>query len=141
PVRHAYSSREACSRSEALGGADEPAAVPPVAGGCWVPILSRSVRTLSHSIGNCRLLKLETLLLDIDPPPLNRELFFSQDVLPSALVSCLQIGIVEGLSAGTIEVLEVAVDHPDLLGKTGHRNGQGSHNQSSSQHTQDSICS
>src|ERR1700745_3608726 len=64
PRREAEPSREAYSRSEALGGANKSAAVPPVAGGCWVPILCRSVRTLSHAIGHSRPLKLETLFLD-----------------------------------------------------------------------------
>jgi hypothetical protein len=63
------------------------------------------------------LLKLETLTLELDLLPLNRELFSSLHVLPGALVSCLQIGTVEELAAGTIDVLNVAADHPNLLGK------------------------
>jgi hypothetical protein len=35
----------------------------------------------------------------------------------------LQTGIVEKLSAGTVDVLNVALEHADLLGKTGHRHG------------------
>jgi hypothetical protein len=46
----------------------------------------------------------------------------------------LQIAIVEELAAGTIDVLKVAVDDPNLLGKTGHRHGQGSRNQNSPHH-------
>jgi len=55
--------------------------------------------------------------------PGNRELAFSPHVLPGALVSCLQIGIVDNLSAGTVEMLKVAINDPDFLGKTGHRQG------------------
>jgi transposase len=45
-------------------------------------------------------------------PPRNRELFFSLHLLPGALISCLQIGIVEGLCAGTIDMLNFAGNHP-----------------------------
>jgi hypothetical protein len=63
------------------------------------------------------LLKLETLTLELDLLPLDRELFSSLHALQGAMVSCLQIGIVEELAAGTIDVLNVAADHPNLLGK------------------------
>jgi hypothetical protein len=46
----------------------------------------------------------------------------------------LQIGIVSELCAGTIDVLNVAADNPDFLGKTWHRHGQGSRNQNSPHH-------
>jgi len=84
------------------------------------------------------LLKLETLYLDLDLSPLNRELIFSLHVLPGALVPCLQIGVVEDLSAGTINVFDVASDHPDFC-KTGRRHGQGRREQNSSEHARDSF--
>jgi hypothetical protein len=77
-------------------------------------------------------LKLETFLFDLDLPPRDRELSFSLHVLPGSLVSRLQIGIVEKLSTGTIEVFNIAGDHPNLVGRTGHRYGQGGRNQYSS---------
>jgi hypothetical protein len=60
-------------------------------------------------------------------------------VLPGALVSRLQISIVEEFAARTIDVLKVAVDDPDLLGKTGRRHSQGSRNQNSSQHVRELL--
>jgi hypothetical protein len=69
----------------------------------------------------------------------NRGLVCSLHGLPGALVSCLQIGIVEKLPVGTVEMLNVALDDPDLLGKTGHRHGHGSRNQNGSQHARDSC--
>ena len=81
---------------------------------------------VSHSSDS--LIKPEIPNLDFALLPGNRELVFSLHVLSAALVSCLQIGIVEDLSAGTIDVLNVAGDYPHLLGKTGHRHGQGSRN-------------
>jgi hypothetical protein len=88
---------------------------------------------VSHT-SDCRI-KPEITKLDLDLPLGNRGLVFSLHVLPGALVSFLQTGIVEKLSAGTVDVLNVALDDPDLLGKTGHRYGHGSRNQNSFQHT------
>jgi len=86
-------------------------------------------------------IKPEITNLDLDLPLGNRGLVFGLHVLPGALVSFLQTGIVEKLSAGTVDVLNVALDDPDLLGKTGHRYGHGSRNQNSFQHTRDSLLS
>jgi hypothetical protein len=86
-------------------------------------------------------IKPEIPKLDLDLPPGNRGLVFGLHVLPGALVSFLQTGIVEKLSAGTVDVLNVALDDPDLLGKTGHRHGHRSRNQNSFQHTRDSLLS
>src|SRR5262245_55014953 len=94
---------------------------------------------IAHSSDS--LIEPEVPKLDLDLPPGNRNLFFSLHVLPGALVSFLQTGIVEKLSAGTVDVLNIALEHADLLGRTGHRHGHGSRNQNSFQHTRDSLLS
>src|ERR1700756_2549616 len=88
-----------------LGRADKPATV------------------VAHSSDS--LIKPEIPKLDFDLPLGNHDLVFSLHVLPGALVSLLQSGIVEKLSAGTVDVLNVALEDADLLGKTGHRHGHG----------------
>src|SRR6516165_2276675 len=107
------------SSARCLGRADKPATV------------------AAHSSDS--LIKPEIPKLDLNLPPGNRDLVFSLHVFPGALVSFLQTGIVEKLSAGTVDVLNVALEHADLLGETGHRHGHGSRNQNSFQHTRDSA--
>jgi hypothetical protein len=93
----------------------------------------------SDSSGDSCLLKLGTLHLHLDLPPLNRELFFSLIVLRGALVSCLLIGIVEELSAWTINCSMSPRMTRTCSAKTGHRR---SRNQNSSQHVRDTplLC-
>jgi hypothetical protein len=123
PVRATYPMRDHPyprpdhAAAEASGRPDEPATVPPAA--VW--------SIYRRGIGGSRLLKPETLSLDLGL------------VLPGALVSRLQIGIIKQFAARTIDVLKVAVDDPDLLGKTGRRHSQGSRNQNSSQHMRELL--
>lgn len=93
------------------GGSDKPASA------CRVPILIDRVPILRHAIADGQVLKPETFNLDRDLRLFYRELSFRVHVFPGALVACLQIGIVEDLSAGTDDMLNVARDHPDLLSK------------------------